>query len=285
MRGSTRARERRSTVTITGDDEHLDFCVADTGAGFDPRRAAEGHGFVNMRDRLGAVGGTLDRRERRRARGPGSSGHIPLDPAAIDAARASTTRSSSAPDPTVSSPRSRSRAAAGTCSSWKRPDRAGGGTRSEELTLPGVRPRRLLGDPSRSRLASPALRDLPLGEHGLEWVHPGRSARASARRRSRRGAAPIGRGDRGRTRRRRATPYRRLFGPFVRQDLVDALLDPLSFPRAPIPLARFGPVGIRSAAGLARAPVRDRRGACAVRAASPRTRCCRCARRRPRATG
>ena len=47
------------TVTITGDDEHLDFCVADTGAGFDPVAAGAGHGFVNMRDRLGAVGGTL----------------------------------------------------------------------------------------------------------------------------------------------------------------------------------------------------------------------------------
>jgi signal transduction histidine kinase len=47
------------TVTITGGDEHLDFCVADDGAGFDPVAAEDGHGFVNMRDRLGAVGGTL----------------------------------------------------------------------------------------------------------------------------------------------------------------------------------------------------------------------------------
>jgi signal transduction histidine kinase len=47
------------TVTITDNDEHLDFCVADTGAGFDPVGAADGHGFVNMRDRVGAVGGTL----------------------------------------------------------------------------------------------------------------------------------------------------------------------------------------------------------------------------------
>ena len=47
------------TVTITGDERHLDFTVADDGAGFDPAIAVDGHGFVNMRDRLGAVGGTL----------------------------------------------------------------------------------------------------------------------------------------------------------------------------------------------------------------------------------
>ncbi|MCA1844329.1 MAG: FAD-dependent oxidoreductase, partial [Actinobacteria bacterium] len=50
-------------------------------------------------------------------------------------------------------------------------DRPGGGTRSEELTLPGyvhdvcsaIHP---LG------AGSPFLRRLPLREHGLEWVHP-----------------------------------------------------------------------------------------------------------------
>ncbi len=47
------------TVMITGDERHLDFTVADDGAGFDPAIAVDGHGFVNMRDRLGAVGGTL----------------------------------------------------------------------------------------------------------------------------------------------------------------------------------------------------------------------------------
>jgi signal transduction histidine kinase len=47
------------TVTIGADADHLTFCVADTGGGFDAAVAVEGHGFVNMRDRLGAVGGTL----------------------------------------------------------------------------------------------------------------------------------------------------------------------------------------------------------------------------------
>ena len=33
--------------------------VTDDGAGFDTRVAAQGVGFTNMNDRLGAVGGTL----------------------------------------------------------------------------------------------------------------------------------------------------------------------------------------------------------------------------------
>jgi signal transduction histidine kinase len=46
------------TVRVTGTDGTLCFEVADDGAGFD-LRATAGHGFVNMRDRLGALGGTL----------------------------------------------------------------------------------------------------------------------------------------------------------------------------------------------------------------------------------
>ncbi len=49
--------------------------------------------------------------------------------------------------------------------------RPGGGTRSMELTLPGV-----VHDVCSAihplGLASPALRTLPLADHGLEWVHP-----------------------------------------------------------------------------------------------------------------
>jgi signal transduction histidine kinase len=50
-----------ATVTLHDENGRLSFAVADTGAGFD--RAAvdrDGHGFVNMSDRLGAVGGGLD---------------------------------------------------------------------------------------------------------------------------------------------------------------------------------------------------------------------------------
>ena len=45
-------------VSVNGDGDGLRFEVGDDGAGF-AAGAAEGHGFVNMRDRLGAVGGQL----------------------------------------------------------------------------------------------------------------------------------------------------------------------------------------------------------------------------------
>ena len=35
------------------------FSVTDDGPGFDPAVARRGHGFVNMADRLGAIGGTV----------------------------------------------------------------------------------------------------------------------------------------------------------------------------------------------------------------------------------
>ena len=47
------------TVEIVGDDESLRFALRDDGAGFDVTATPLGHGFVNMRDRLGAIGGTL----------------------------------------------------------------------------------------------------------------------------------------------------------------------------------------------------------------------------------
>ncbi len=51
--------------------------MADTGPGFGATTAVEGHGFVNMRDRLGAVGGTLT--VDTDATGTRIGGHIPLD--------------------------------------------------------------------------------------------------------------------------------------------------------------------------------------------------------------
>jgi signal transduction histidine kinase len=52
------------TIRRTADAgglEALTFTVADDGAGFDPAgTAGRGHGFVNMGDRLGAIGGTID---------------------------------------------------------------------------------------------------------------------------------------------------------------------------------------------------------------------------------
>jgi signal transduction histidine kinase len=55
----------------------LIFSVADDGAGFDPRVAAQGVGFTNMNDRLGAVGGTL-RVESTPGVGTRVTGTIPL---------------------------------------------------------------------------------------------------------------------------------------------------------------------------------------------------------------
>ena len=46
-------------VDVGNGDGSLWFEVRDDGAGFDASVAADGHGFVNMRDRLGAFGGDL----------------------------------------------------------------------------------------------------------------------------------------------------------------------------------------------------------------------------------
>jgi signal transduction histidine kinase len=47
------------TVTLAEQPGHLHFEVCDTGPGFDVATVSGGAGFVNMADRLGAVGGTL----------------------------------------------------------------------------------------------------------------------------------------------------------------------------------------------------------------------------------
>lgn len=48
------------TVRVVGDESALRFELRDDGAGFDAGTAKKGHGFLNMQDRLGAIGGTLD---------------------------------------------------------------------------------------------------------------------------------------------------------------------------------------------------------------------------------
>ena len=51
------------TAKITlgvGDDGGLLFAIADTGSGFRVAEAIESHGLQNMRDRIGALGGTLE---------------------------------------------------------------------------------------------------------------------------------------------------------------------------------------------------------------------------------
>ena len=47
----------------------------------------------------------------------------------------------------------------------------GGGTRTEELTLPGYA-HDVCSAIHPLALGSKALRELPLADHGLEWIHP-----------------------------------------------------------------------------------------------------------------
>ena len=51
--------DARIDVTVERRDDMLWFRVVDDGAGFSVESSGEGQGFVNMRDRLGALGGTL----------------------------------------------------------------------------------------------------------------------------------------------------------------------------------------------------------------------------------
>lgn len=47
------------TITLARSDRHAGFTAVDDGPGFDPSVPRGGQGLQNMRDRLGAVGGTL----------------------------------------------------------------------------------------------------------------------------------------------------------------------------------------------------------------------------------
>jgi phytoene dehydrogenase-like protein len=123
----------------------------------------------------------------------------------------------------------------------------GGGTRSEERTLPGfihdvcsaIHP---LG------FASPFFRSLPLKEYGLEWVHPPvplahplEDGRAALLHRDLQKTAQEF-GDDG-------PAYLRLMRPFVQawDGLFNDLLGPLRIPRHPILFARFGLLALLSA--------------------------------------
>jgi signal transduction histidine kinase len=53
------APEARVEVRLWEESGGLLFTVSDDGPGFDPGTAQQGHGYVNMADRLGAIGGTI----------------------------------------------------------------------------------------------------------------------------------------------------------------------------------------------------------------------------------
>jgi signal transduction histidine kinase len=65
-------------VRVWKDERTLLFEVSDSGAGFDPREAGQGAGLTNMRDRLGAVGGTLEI-ESAPGKGTRVRGAVPFD--------------------------------------------------------------------------------------------------------------------------------------------------------------------------------------------------------------
>lgn len=131
-------------------------------------------------------------------------------------------------------------------------DVIGGGTRTEELTLPGF-----LHDVCSTvhplGVSSPYFRALPLAEHGLERIHPPTCL-----------AHPLDDGSVGLLERSMdatgaslgedAQAWKRLLGPWVKRWLVLAedVLGPLEFPDHPLMLAHFGLYGVRPAYGLAK---------------------------------
>ncbi len=128
----------------------------------------------------------------------------------------------------------------------------GGGTRTQELTLPGYR-HDICSAIHPLGLASPFFRSLPLVDFGLEWVvppvslaHPLEGGRAVAVTRSVAETA-AGMGVDG-------AAWRALFGPLVHywQEALDDLVAPLHFPRHPLLYAGYGLPLVSPAALLAR---------------------------------
>lgn len=124
-------------------------------------------------------------------------------------------------------------------------DTVGGGTRTKELTLPGYR-HDVCSAIHPLGMSSPFFRELPLERHGLSWIqpdlplaHPLPGGRAVALHRSLE---------------RMPREWRRLFAPLVRDwpALEGALLAPLTVPRHPIAMARFGLQALWPAAAFAR---------------------------------
>jgi phytoene dehydrogenase-like protein len=129
----------------------------------------------------------------------------------------------------------------------------GGGTRTEELTLPGFR-HDVCSAIHPGGAASPFFRQLPLTQHGLEWLHPEvmiahplddgsagvllREVDATAR--------ALGADERA---------YRRIVGPLSRRwgSIENSVLGPLTRPpRHPLAMAAFGLRALPPATWLAR---------------------------------
>src|SRR5277367_1984629 len=128
----------------------------------------------------------------------------------------------------------------------------GGGTRTEELTLPGFK-HDVCSAAHPLGIGSPFFETLPLEKHGLRWIHaplplahPLDGGRGVALLRSvEETAAQLGED---------AGAYVKVFGPITKEweKLAPEFLAPmLHFPRHPILLSRFGLMALRSARGFA----------------------------------
>ena len=127
----------------------------------------------------------------------------------------------------------------------------GGGTRTEELTLPGFE-HDVCSAVHPLGVASPLMASLPLAEYGVEWIqpplamaHPLDSGHAVRFAHDLRETA-AGLGEDGEA-------YRRLMEPFTVHwnDLAQDVLAPLRIPSHPWLLAQFGLTGIQSCTSLA----------------------------------
>jgi phytoene dehydrogenase-like protein len=137
-------------------------------------------------------------------------------------------------------------------------DTPGGAARSAELTLPGF-----VHDVGSAvhpmGAASPAFREMPLGEHGLRWVEPAvamahpfdEGAPALLMRSIDETVASLGR-----------SLYRPVMAPLARQwdGLAADTLAPPHWPRHPLLLARFGTTALLPATVVARALFKEPRG-------------------------
>ena len=132
-------------------------------------------------------------------------------------------------------------------------DRPGGGTRTSELTVPGV----LHDDCSAFHpmgVSSPYLKTLELESHGLRWLwpeidlaHPLDDGRAGVISRDLAETAATLGDD--------AAKWKRVFGPMIRNfdDIVAETFQPLThLPRHPVTLARFGSQALLPATWTAR---------------------------------
>ncbi len=130
-------------------------------------------------------------------------------------------------------------------------DTVGGGMRTAELTVPGLRHDVCSGCHPMGVL-SPYWRTLPLEEHGLRWITPAASV-----------AHPLDEGpavllypELARTAEQLdvdGPAWTRTFAPFLRNPhgLLADLMAPLGIPRHPLLMARFGLGALRSARGFA----------------------------------